>query len=389
MSSSATYRNDDETTETTYSTNSRRSFYDGEISPEEGEDYYTRLINEAPYIPGDKCEIIPAKDIAWCDPDLLQKGIYFNRRNIYSIFMANTAALMFGFAVKPESVVLLRSGKFHEPEKSFLRFLSTGYRIGSWVITGLLNEDSEGIKQLRIVRKLHSLYSKSKVPLPSLEEMGWVPEMTELSRMIRNGLSEVDTTGSPDHLLSWDPPLNLSQFDMALTQFGFFGILYLFPETLGIDPNDGEGMRAYFHFWAVVGRLLGMEDRFNLALHPDPVLFRKIYEKIGIASLKSTDDRVVCLQQALIEGISRRLPVPLTLKGWTYYGFKEQVDGFKGEEFRKSMTWRDKASYYLLKASFVCIRRSVVAKFLLNFMLAILVQLGFWIYLPKNNECIM
>jgi hypothetical protein len=353
--------------------------------------YWSRIITEAPYIPGDTEPLIPAREIPWADPVLIHEGLTFGRTHVWSLFMANTAALMYGFSVKPESVVLLRSGKFHQPEMSFLRFLSTAQRIGSWFISGLTNEKSDGYRNMGIVRKLHSHYGRSKAPLPTKDEMYWTPERAVLASLIRTSLSDLKISPAecPSNLLSWSPPLNFSQFDMVMTQFGFIGLLYLFPQSLGLDSKSestSSGMRAYFHLWAVIGRMLGIEDRFNLALHPDPELFHKIFIQVGIASMKETDETVVCLQAALMDGISKRLPLLFTLKGWTYYGLSQQVPEFDKELFWKEMRWRDKVSYFLLKSGFSLVRKSRICSFLVNFMLAILLQIAFIVYLPDRKK---
>ncbi|XP_058799706.1 uncharacterized protein LOC131669095 [Phymastichus coffea] len=55
----------------------------------------------------------------------------------------------------------------------------------------------------------------------------------------------------------------ISQLDMALTQFGFIGFTLLSGEQLGVCATEAE-LEGLVHFWRVVGRLLGMQERFNV-----------------------------------------------------------------------------------------------------------------------------
>ena len=48
--------------------------------------------------------------------------------------------------------------------------------------------------------------------------------------------------------------------DLALTQFGFFGYILIRPKEFGFgyDPHEQE---AVVHFWRVLGHLVGVPDR--------------------------------------------------------------------------------------------------------------------------------
>lgn len=52
----------------------------------------------------------------------------------------------------------------------------------------------------------------------------------------------------------------ISQLDMALTQFGFMGFTLLCADYLGVATNDEE-LDGLLHFWRVIGRMLGTEER--------------------------------------------------------------------------------------------------------------------------------
>jgi len=345
--------------------------------------YYDRLLKEAPYIPGDKMDLISVSEIPWADKALLKQGLQFWMRNVYALILAGTSALMFGFSVKPESVVLLRTKKFNTPESSFLRYISTGRRIASWFRFDITDDNGDAIKNIKVVRKMHRYYAKSKTPLPTLSDLGYNPELRKLMEAIRTDLKDLEIPNAPTHLLSWDPPLQISQLDMALTQFGFLVFVFLFPDTLGVA--DRHLMDGYIHYWAVLGRLLGLEDRFNLALHPDKKIFQQIYDHFGMYSLKTTDERVICMQESLMEGLSMRLPF-LRLKSWYYYGLTEtQKNVCDGKEVWKLMNLRDKTSFYAMKATNYAVSKFVVVRIIVNVVLILLLQFSFWMYLPRDG----
>ena len=56
---------------------------------------------------------------------------------------------------------------------------------------------------------------------------------------------------------------SITQRDMALTQFGFIGYALVTPEQISLT-NEEDEREALNHFWRVVGRLLGIDDKINI-----------------------------------------------------------------------------------------------------------------------------
>jgi len=177
-----------------------------------------------------------------------------------------------------------------------------------------------------------------------------------------------------------------------MTHFlGFTSFLFLFPQELGLPegPETEEGIAGYLHMYAAIARLLGLEDRFNLALHPDKILSREIFDLIGISSLATTDERVVCLQKTQMDGMSAHFPFLFRLKGWNYFNLELQVGRMEffnnGSLLWNDMNWRDKFSYFLLKWSLAIVRKSAVCRHVANFLVMLLVQLAAKYYLPRKR----
>lgn len=89
--------------------------------------------------------------------------------------------------------------------------------------------------EIKAVRKLHTYYAKSSKPFPSLAEMGYTPDMKKLVNAIRKDLAHLKFPDAPEHLLTWNPPLQFSQFDVAMTQASLFIVPSMFFECLNID----------------------------------------------------------------------------------------------------------------------------------------------------------
>lgn len=54
--------------------------------------------------------------------------------------------------------------------------------------------------------------------------------------------------------------LRVTQKDMALTQFGFIGMILVRKKELAIKGTDEDDM-AIIHFWRTIGYLLGIQDQ--------------------------------------------------------------------------------------------------------------------------------
>lgn len=53
----------------------------------------------------------------------------------------------------------------------------------------------------------------------------------------------------------------ITQKDMALTQFGFLGYALARPQEIGIYNATREELEGLIHIWRVVGYILGIDDK--------------------------------------------------------------------------------------------------------------------------------
>jgi len=355
------------------------------------EEFFRSVTTEGANTPSNTDELLSPQDIPWAKKELVQASSKFYLNHAASIFFANLSALVFGFSVKSDIAVLLRTGKFNTGEYALTRILSTGSRTLSWFQGDLLDPASEGFKTSQRVRQMHSAASKiMNKPLPDNEEQfQWTKEKEQFAQAIRDDLDFVKTNEAPTDLFTYDPPVPLNQFDMMMTQFGFIFTVYRAPEAVGLQQNHPD-IEAFLHTWAVVGRLLGLEDRYNLALRCTPELVDKLFVQVGLACLKSMDHRSVSLQMECFKGLSNSCPIPLlfTLKGWFYVCMKNTIPGYEGKNLIKLMNFSDRVCIKMLQTFIFLLSASAITRHIVNSMLGLWIGYGmvkrkFPLYLPK------
>lgn len=147
---------------------------------------------------------------------------------------------------------LLATGNHDDVSKLFKRYLSTQQRVRSWYEEDPFDPETSAYKNLRAVRALH-----------------------------QNVLKLMNTkTG---RVIGKDKNIWVSQYDMALTQWAFIGILILYPKECGLHPATKQELEELIHFWRVMGYLNGIEDRFNLCggnYDYTYTLFHAIWEQV-------------------------------------------------------------------------------------------------------------
>lgn len=96
----------------------------------------------------------------------------------------------------------------------------------------------------------------------------------------------------------------ISQKDMALTQFAFFGFALLRPHLVGlrVSPADYE---AFVHFWRVLGHMQGIRDEYNLCADSWPATrprLELVMDEIFRPHLENTDAHFTRMSGMLLNG---------------------------------------------------------------------------------------
>lgn len=115
--------------------------------------------------------------------------------------------------------VLVHTNKSSSDLTAYRRYMQTVYHTLSWFRSDL-KPGTKAWRSLETVRKLHFHGSRS-------------------ARNANVGM--------------------ISQKDMAITQYGFMGFIVLSQKEVGVQGSKTE-METFFHFWRVLGHVLGIKD---------------------------------------------------------------------------------------------------------------------------------
>ena len=316
-------------------------------------DFYKSFAYESPLSEGDhgisfeKVSVDNNSDLN--DPELVAQGREFTRRNYLPVVLSHFVMMMYALASRYGRVVIYHTGESLTRRKARRRDLSTIVRIMKWLEGDMVSSDNNnsGPKDLKIVRKIHQLAAKNHFKRPKPE----LPPLTELQskvlEAIRKETEHIDLSVAPDWILRDDPEIPLSQFPMSTGQWGFMGLLVLMPEMYGM--TDKKGVDGYVHQWSIIGRHLGIEDRFNWGLHykktGDVTAFRECLEKVILPTIKTIDEAGIIMWQAMIDGVRGYV---ILFRFLAVVKFTLVCSGLKGDSIDKLMSWKDKLCYWLL-----------------------------------------
>ncbi|XP_034240164.1 uncharacterized protein LOC117644662 [Thrips palmi] len=145
----------------------------------------------------------------------------------------------------------------------------------------------------------------------------------------------------------------LSQAEMAITQWGFFGLFICKPEVFAAPRATRRELEGLVHMWAVLGYCLGIEDRFNWGLGGLDVVLRRSEEflrYVAVPSLralvKQGPDRWEHMSRAMMDGMRAFVPLPSFEANLAY--LTEDVLGL-GTVLPKALTWRQTLQLWRLR----------------------------------------
>jgi len=151
---------------------------------------------------------------------------------------------------------------------------------------------------------------------------------------------------SPD-LNTFTPTVYLSQLDMAMVLYTTYAFPFMFHDYCGV--SDLRGMNGFIHFWALIGRLSGIQDRFNPALYPDRDMHFKIFQNLVIPSIKDININVIDVSCNYVKALEK-IGVPVSVNALFYGVLSKIIPGFKGENLYQHLNWLEVAQVGLLYA---------------------------------------
>ncbi|XP_022248873.1 uncharacterized protein LOC106465301 [Limulus polyphemus] len=194
------------------------------------------------------------------------------RRNFFSIFFAHLSGLFLLVYIPNMLNPLHYTGNSSNLVRIFRRYVSTMCHVRKWYEGDIWNPEDPAYKSIIITRSMH-----------------------------RNVADRLN--GPCQNVV-------MSQYDMAMTQFSFIGVIVLFPRCLGIYCSQ-EDLESLVHFWRGVGYQLGIDDRFNIcdgSLVETEAVFHKIMDIVWKPTIKSPLPEAVQMSKDIIQAMSIVIP---------------------------------------------------------------------------------
>lgn len=243
----------------------------------------------------------------WFNRELFDLGRSVGRNHFSSVLFGHLSGLTMVVHIPSILATLLATGKSRTLGDIFERYLGTLSHVITWYEGDIWNQNDPAHKSLMTVRRMHSnVASRMNPPRPGNH----------------NNHQSSDNQYTPP---TNDRQIYLSQYDMALTQFGFIGMIILHPKQVGF-PDNSKDLIGLIHFWRCVGYLLGLDDRFNILNESDLQGTRSLCARLLETEFKPAINRYPTNQAsqmsaAIVQAIKAVIPL-LSTSGFTKYLYK-------------------------------------------------------------------
>ncbi|XKL61313.1 hypothetical protein PGB90_008370 [Kerria lacca] len=209
----------------------------------------------------------------WLDIEKLKKGQAFGLKYLFGLNYSQMMSLLLLFSSHDGLKPLIYTGKSHTPLLAFKRYLSTTLRVKSWYETEIWRTSSVGYKNLKYVRCMHLNVSK-KMNNMSVNEIHCNSNLEEKLKDTEIGmLCPLSSTLKKDFsqngqtcpiVVKKEERVYLNQMEMCFTQFGFFGLMLLYPDKFTAKNATEEELANFVHLWRYIGYMLGIKEEYNL-----------------------------------------------------------------------------------------------------------------------------
>lgn len=229
----------------------------------------------------DTAEPPPLPD--WANVEKVKRGQQFGLKYLYGLNYSQTLSLLYLFAAPDGLRPLIFTEKSHTPFLAHKRYLSTALRVKSWYETDFWQPATTGYENLVAVKSLHLNVSKRLSELSADE----IQKRCNLEKKLGNGEYDGNGVGMlcplqrilkadfgkhahdviPDIICKINANnaqrIYLNQSEMSMTQFGFFGLMLVYPEKFGARNATEDELECFVHMWRLLGYLLGIQDEYN------------------------------------------------------------------------------------------------------------------------------
>lgn len=156
--------------------------------------------------------------------------------NNFSLPISGLVGLSFLVQVPTILPPLLFTKKSENVCALFTRYLDTLLHVRHWHTTDIFDPLTAGYKSLVSVRSMHRHISK-----------------------VMN-----TTAGEHSNPSKIAPNVWVSQYDMVVTQWAFYGLQLMYPSACGLYHVTDNELYEIVYCWRVISYFIGIDDRFSL-----------------------------------------------------------------------------------------------------------------------------
>ncbi|XP_063232991.1 uncharacterized protein LOC134536872 [Bacillus rossius redtenbacheri] len=251
----------------------------------------------------------------WFDEARFRRGQQFATDYLFGLMLAEMLSLLVLFSFADGLQPLISTRKSDTPFKAFRRYLSTVTRVRSWYEGDPWAVDGAARRNLRAVRSMHAaVRGKLNSNSPSPSSLGLEgPLWSDLLAEVRGDHAAACPFGSASLVYSRprDRRLFVNQADMAFTQFGFVGLMLVYPARFGAAGASDEALDGFAHLWRTIGYLLGVEDRYNFCAGSLAEVRRRSEDLLRLCvrpNLRDVTADWEHMSRCMVEGISYYVP---------------------------------------------------------------------------------
>lgn len=297
----------------------------------------------------------------WFDVEKFKLGQKFAVKYYFGLNYSEMLSLLLLFTFPDTLDTLMYSRNSSTPFTSYKRYLSTVLRVKSWYEDDIWDKNSSGYKNLRAVRAMHlniskKMNSESEEGLNSKlrkDDALWCPLNDDLREDFRS-LCPVFQC-SPGCFRN--RKIYVNQCEMSLTQFGFFGLMLLYPGKFGAGNASKKELDGFVHMWRVLGYYLGIDDKFNFCQGSMEEIKERCKSVIDYwykPNFSSLSQEWEHMSRCLTEGVSYYVSgvsfeVSLSYLCW--------VLGIDAPKLHSSLTWRQYILFNFIKLTMCVLMR--------------------------------
>ncbi|XP_017761137.1 PREDICTED: uncharacterized protein LOC108551475 isoform X1 [Eufriesea mexicana] len=268
-----------------------------DVQPATVDEHFQLILEDRDVIDSEFSKVTSADLPEWFDEYLFKKGQEYYMGNLLGFGVAHITGLTAIMSVPDILEVLLYTKRSSTINLAYKRFTETLLLMYALFYSDMLDPNSKWFKALNVIRWRHANVSK---------------------RRVEQGLH------------------GIYQKDMAITQFGFIGFIFICPERVGLVYGTREEKEGFNHFWQVTGHLLGISDRINICrktVSETVELCRRIRKEILAKHLEEPRQEFLDLMSNITNGLWY---VDFSINEDAFMHFTYDITGLK---YKKPLGW--------------------------------------------------